>query len=114
MYGVVEDLVTCHEVVPKTARFINSTPATAKVSEIGAKHEDGNDDDSETDGFKATLESLVYVENDFNDDGSFNVADILYLLCAMADGKEIVNADLNGDGALTLVDVLRVMKLIAQ
>jgi len=69
---------------------------------------------SEADGFSALLEELVTVENDFNGDGSFNIADVLYMLRALLNGEMIDAADMNDDGKLTLVDVIRVLKSLTK
>lgn len=67
---------------------------------------------SETDGFKAIIEALVYVENDFDGDGKFDIADAFALLKAIINDEAIANSDVNGDGVFNLVDVIRVLKAI--
>lgn len=68
---------------------------------------------SEEDDFYSVVSGFSTVENDFNGDGEFNVADVLAVLNMLANDKYALEADFNSDGQLTLIDALRVLKILA-
>ena len=68
---------------------------------------------SEVDGFSTLIAGEDEpVENDFNGDGAFDVADVLTLLRLLVDGQSTPGADVNGDGKFNLLDVVRIIKLL--
>ena len=65
-----------------------------------------------TDG---TEETIVFagLPGDLDGDGAISVADVLLILHALLNDRD-VNADLTGDGVVSLLDVVRAMKLCIQ
>ncbi len=69
---------------------------------------------AETDGFSALIEALSHVENDFNGDKVFNIADVLCLLRGILNEDASEAWDITGDGAVTLADVIRALKAVSK
>lgn len=68
---------------------------------------------SEVDGFSSLISAEEEpVENDFNGDGAFDVADVLVMLRLLVDGQSTPGADVNGDGKFNLLDVVRIIRLL--
>lgn len=56
----------------------------------------------------------AFTPGDINDDGVLDIADVLYTLSAVLNGKSPERADINGDGKVNLADIICMLRKMAE